>query len=78
MHNKLMEGPDPAHSLDANVAHSTKIDLTYQTMHRTSQEQKAQISSQLRVPYSVFPSFARHLWQRRLLDSGYPVCNLNS
>ena len=24
VHNKLMEGPDPAHSLDVNVAHSTK------------------------------------------------------
>ena len=24
VHNKVMEGPDPAHSLDANVAHSTK------------------------------------------------------
>ena len=24
VHNKLMEGPDPAYSLDANVAHSTK------------------------------------------------------
>ena len=24
VHNKLMEAPDPAHSRDANVAHSTK------------------------------------------------------
>ena len=24
VHNKLTEGPDPAHSLDADVAHSTK------------------------------------------------------
>ena len=24
VHNKLMEGPDPAHSLDANVAHQTQ------------------------------------------------------
>ena len=24
VHNKLMEGPDPAQSLDASVAHSTK------------------------------------------------------
>ena len=24
VHNRLTEGPDPAHSLDANVAHSTK------------------------------------------------------
>ena len=24
VHYKLMEGPSPAHSLDANIAHSTK------------------------------------------------------
>ena len=31
VHNKLMEGHDPPHSLDANVAHSTKnrSDLLY-------------------------------------------------
>ena len=38
-----------------------KIDPTYQTMHRTSQEQRAQILSELRYPDSGFPSFAPHV-----------------
>ena len=60
MHNKLIEGLDRAHSLDAKVAYSTKTDPTYETMHRMSQERRAQISS-LRDPESEFPSFAPHL-----------------
>ena len=28
VHNKLMEGPDLAHSLDANVAHSVKYSFS--------------------------------------------------
>ena len=41
-HNKLVEGPDSAHSLDANVAHSTKkhlslpLDILWNSLHRVA------------------------------------------
>ena len=44
VHNKLMEGPNPPHFLDANVAHSAKnrSDLSNNAL---SQKKRAQISS---------------------------------
>lgn len=42
VHNKLIEGPDPAQSLPANVAHPTMCQL--------SQQRKAQGPSQVRDP----------------------------
>ena len=65
VHNKLTEGPEPAHSLDADIAHSTKTDPTYPTKHRTSQGQRAQTSSPPRDSESGFPSSAPHLWPPR-------------
>ena len=48
VHNKLMEGLDRAHSLDANVVHSTKIrsDLSDNATFISKANFGAQISSQ--------------------------------
>ena len=73
-------------TLDRNHLHNKLMEGPDpdQTMHRTSQEQRSQISSPMRDPDSGFPSFALHLWQRRIMSNGAlhqiatgRVCNNN-
>ena len=61
--NKLLEGPDPAHSLDANVAHSTK--------NRSDLSHNAQYVS--RAKGTNFVPDARSRWCLSFLRSAFVV-----